>query len=103
MATQVLTGSWSHLVLVLGPRPPMGARCKAGLESSHPETPAPGQGMGAKAPSFLCLPPPAVKFLHRKIAIYTVVRKSPFIVLPPQYSCVLSGCGVFVDPGKPLA
>lgn len=81
MATQVLTGSWSHLVLVLRPRPPM----------------------GAKTPSFLCLPPPAVKFLHRKIVIYTVVRKSPFIVLPPQCSCVLSGCGVFVDPGKPLA
>ena len=66
MATQVLTGSWSHLALVLGPRPPAGARCNAGLERSHPETPAPGQGMGTKAPSFLCPAPPRCQILSQE-------------------------------------
>lgn len=58
MAAQVLTNSWPLLVLALGLFLPTRPGAMQAWRAPHRETPAPGQGTGAKAPSVLFLPPP---------------------------------------------
>lgn len=97
----MLASSWPHLALVLGSFPPDMARFNAGLESSLPGDPScgPGDPVSSFCPFLLVKPP------HRRrplVVIYTVVRMSSFIVLPPSLA-VECGTGVFAEPGNPLA
>ena len=57
----MLTGSWSHLVLVLGPLPPTQAWRTPTQRSKFP-----GPGYGVEASTFLGLPPPPTQILAQE-------------------------------------
>lgn len=93
----MLTGSCSHLLLVLGPLPPTQA-----WRAPTQRRKSPGPGDGVETSTFLGLPPPPTQILAQEDS-HLHSSENKLLYLTPSPGQGSSLCGIFVDLGNPLA